>query len=121
MGIRGKILLAVFAMTAVVFNQVAILLAVGMLPTIIVQFIDRSPERTKILTIGFMNFAGCFPFCMDILGLSGTAETLQSVLMNPVNIVIMYGAAALGRLIEWGVVGFVASMMVQKEIHKSHK
>jgi len=111
LSVKEKILLAIFALTAIVFNKVAILLAIGMMPTIIVQFIDRSPERTKILTIGFMNFAGCFPFCMDILLKQGD---LPTILMNPVNIIIMFGSAALGRLIEWGVVGFVAGLMVQK-------
>lgn len=118
MSLQSKILLAVFAMTAVVFNKVSIILMVGMLPTIIVRLVDRSPERTKVLTVGFMNFAGCFPFCLDLVQKGRDPVTLLSIISNPVNIIIMFGAAGLGYLIEWGVVGFVASLMVQKGKHR---
>ena len=111
---QEKILLAAFGLTAVAFNKVSVILAIGMLPTFAVRLVDKTPERTKVLTVGFMNFVGCFPFCFDLVAKNRDPVTLMGILSNPVNIVIMFGAAGLGYLIEWGVVGFVASMMVQR-------
>ena len=111
--VQERILLVTFFLTSIVFYKVAILLLLGMLPTIIVRLVDRTPEKTKVLTVGFMNFAGCFPYCYQLFEKNDMAGVL-AIVANPLNIVIMYSAALLGYIIEWGVVGFVASIMVQR-------
>lgn len=127
MSVQARVLLIVFIMTAVVFYPITILLSIGMLPTIIVRLVDRTPERTKVLTVGFMNFAGCFPYCYQVLQSKAYTAALADTLLDPLTIVIMYAAALVGYIIEWGVVGFVASLMVQKgrnrlvEIKKEHE
>lgn len=113
LSVQERILLITFFLTSIVFYNVAILLLIGMLPTIIVRLVDRTPEKTKVLTIGFMNFAGCFPYCYQLFEKT-EASSVVAVIANPLNIVIMYSAALLGYIIEWGVVGFVASVMVQR-------
>lgn len=114
MGVQGRVLLIVFVLTALVFYKVSILLLVGMLPTIAVRLIDKTPDRTKVLTVGFMNFAGCFPFCYSLFTKKNEVVSVVPILADPMNIVIMYAAAGLGYIIEWGIVGFVASIMVQR-------
>jgi hypothetical protein len=114
LGIRGRILLVVFILTALVFYKVAVLLLIGMLPTIIMRLFDRSPERTKILTVGFMNFAGCFPFCYEAIEKTATIQSVLGILTSPKNIIIMYGAAVIGHAIEWGGVNFVSGIVLQK-------
>ncbi len=111
--LQERILLIAFFFTSLVFYKVAIILLIGMLPTIVIRLVDKTPERTKVLTIGFMNFAGCFPYCFQLFAKGAEASAL-SVIANPLNIVIMYSGALVGYIIEWGVVGFVASIMVQK-------
>ena len=114
LSMQGRLLLIVFILTAMVFYKVSIVLLIGMLPTLAVRLVDRTPDRTKVLTVGFMNFAGCFPFCFQLFENKIDAASMMSVLANPINIIIMFAAAGLGYIIEWGVVGFVASLMVQK-------
>ncbi len=111
--IQERILLIAFFLTSLVFYKVAIVLLVGMLPTIVIRLVDKTPERTKVLTIGFMNFAGCFPYCFQLFT-KGAEASIVPIIANPMNIVIMYSGALVGYIIEWGVVGFVASIMVQK-------
>ena len=60
-----------------------------------------------------MNFAGCFPFCYQLF-IKNDATSIFTIISNPLNIVIMYASAMVGYIIECGVVGFVASLMVQK-------
>lgn len=112
--IQARVLLVMFILTSLVFYKVAILLLVGMLPTIVVRLVDKTPERTKVLAVGFMNFAGCFPYCFDMFSKSADSGAMLGVLANPINIIIMYASAGLGYIIEWGVVGFIASLMVQQ-------
>ncbi|PZP55919.1 MAG: hypothetical protein DI586_05355 [Micavibrio aeruginosavorus] len=112
--LQERILLVAFFMTSLVFYKVAIILLIGMLPTIVVRLVDKTPERTKVLTIGFMNFAGCFPYCFQMFEKNAEAASIGAILANPLSIVIMYSGALVGYIIEWGVVGFVASIMVQR-------
>jgi len=114
MSLQGRVLLIVFMLTALVFYKITILLLIGMLPTIAVRLVDKTPDRTKVLTVGFMNFAGCFPYCLQIFDKAHQSANVLFVLANPLNIVIMYAAAVLGYIIEWGIVGFVATIMVQR-------
>ena len=114
MGVQARVLLIVFIMVAIVFYQMTIVLLLGMAPTIAARLVDKTPDRTKVMTIGFMNFAGCFLFCFQVFEKKADAATVLPMVLTPVNIIIMYAAAGLGYVIEWGVVGFVASLMVQK-------
>ncbi len=111
---KGRLLLIVFVLTAFVFNATTILLFLGMMPTIAARLVDRTPERTKVLTVGFMNFAGCFPFWFQLVQKGHTLGAVLEIMSKPLTIVIIYSTALVGYLIEWGVVGFIASIMVQK-------
>lgn len=111
---KSRLLLIVFVITAIVFYKISIVLVIGMLPTIVVAMVDKTSDKTKVMTIGFMNFAGCFPYCYQLFEKSHDTAAVLTLILNPTNIIIMYAAALLGYIIEWGVVGFVANIMVQK-------
>lgn len=114
MGLSGRILVIAFCIAGLVFYATTIFLVIGMLPAIVAKIADRTKEKTKSLTIGFMNFAGCFPFWYDILEKGHNIDAVLSVLSQPSSMVIIYSTALLGYLIEWGVVGFVANIAVQR-------
>ncbi len=114
MGWQLRIVLSVGACAAVLFLPTTALFFVGMLPTIAARVIDRTPEKTKVLTVGFMNFAGVFPYWYDLLELGHKFDNAMAILSHPLTIIAMYGAALMGYVIEWSVTGFVASVMVQK-------
>ena len=114
MGWQGQLLLIIFLLTAVVFLPTTVLLFIGMLPTIVARLVDRSRSRTKVFTVGFLNFAGCFPFWFKLVEQGHEFEDVLKILSAPTTIIIMYVAAGIGYLVEWAVTNLVAGLMVQR-------
>lgn len=109
-----RILLVIFLITAVVFVPTTFMLFIGLMPTIVARLVDRTKERTKVLTVGFMNFAGCAPFWLQMVRDGHTLEVALNIMTQPSTVVVMYSAALAGYLIEWAMTGVFASLMVQK-------
>ena len=107
-------MLSVAIITSVVFMASAVLLLIAMIPTFVAMIADRSKEGLKSFTIGFMNFAGCFPFWIDLVVTQHTIDYALSLIAQPATVVVIYAAAGIGYLINWAVVGIVASIMIQK-------
>lgn len=101
-------------LVSVMFASVAVILVVGMIPTIVAAIVDRSEGRMRALTIGAMNFAGCIPFMLDIFKKGNSIETSIAYMLEPSTIVVIYFAAAMGYLIDWAMTGIVSSVLVQK-------
>lgn len=126
MGWRGYVLTLAGLAVAVVALPSTVILLVGLLPTMVAVLIDRSKKRTKSLTVGAMNVAGCVPFLIDLWTTANTLENALSVISDPRTIVVIYSAAAIGYLIDWALSGIVATLMVQRaesrraEIKKRH-
>lgn len=111
---KGKVLLCAMALTAVAILPTTVLFFIGMMPTIAVRLTERSKQRTRVLTVGFMNFAACFPFWFKLVQSGHKFDVALSLIADPFNIVVMYGGALVGYLIEWGLSGVIAGMMVQR-------
>lgn len=111
---QARVMLAVFAVASVVFLPTTVLLFVGMLPTVVARVVDRTPERTKSLTVGFMNFAGCFPFWYQLVESGHKIDNAMLILSDPMTIVIIYASALVGYGIEMVMTVIVAGLMVQK-------
>ncbi len=109
-----SLLLVVFSVVAFVIQATTVMLVIGMLPTLVARFVDRSKEKTKVLTVGFMNFAGVFPFWFEMVEKGHKVENAIDIISNPSVIVVMYGAACLGYIVEWGVIHLTAAAMVQR-------
>ncbi len=108
-------IIKIFALLmAVVFMSSTLLLLIGGLPTLVAFLVDRSERKTKALTVGAMNLAGCFPFLLEMWTQDRSISFALGLLSNPINIVIMYFAAAVGYLLEWAMSGAVASILYQR-------
>lgn len=125
--LRGPFFLTIGCLLAMLFLPVAIVLLIGMAPTVVAAFIDKTPEKLKAVTVGFLNFAGCFPYVLTlVLHYGNTPDMAFEIVTRPLNIVIMYMAAALGYMTEFGVVRFSARFLVKsaekkiREIEKEH-
>ncbi len=122
-----QIMLITVFLLAVMFSAMAVLLVIGMVPTIVACIVDRSDNRVKTITVGSMNFAGCVPFMLQLLKTHGGITDAMGVILQPQTIVIMYFAAAMGYMIDWAMTGIVSSIMVQraksrvKDIQKQQK
>lgn len=111
---KSRLLLVGMLLTSIAVLPTTLLIFIGMMPTIIARFTEKTRQGTRVLTIGFMNFAGCFPFWFKLMQSGHKFEAAVALVTDPFNIVIMYGSAVVGYMIEWGLAGFVAGLMVQK-------
>ncbi len=111
---QAQVLLLFAFILSIVFLPTTILIFFGMLPTMVASFIGRGREGSRALTVGAMNFAGCFPFILDLWTSRNTVEQAVSMLFDPRTIVVMYCAAAVGYLIDWAVSGLVGNILVQQ-------
>ncbi len=80
----------------VVFFATILLLTVGMLPTLAAFAIDRYPRKLITKTVGFMNFAGCAPYVMQLWTGSQTVDQVADILGEPTHWLVMYGTASVG-------------------------
>ena len=66
------------------------------------------------MAVGFMNFAGCCPFLFKLWAVGGSMGDAVSIIANPMTIIVMYGAAAVGYIIHWAVSLLVSSLLHQR-------
>ena len=91
-----------------------ILIAVGMLPTLVALVVDRSRDKLSAITVGSMNAAGLLvPLTQLWFGGNDVAQAM-SILTRPGNGVIVYGAAAVGWGFDFLIPGLVARALVAR-------
>lgn len=113
LGWRGRVLMLGFLALAVVFLPTTVMLFFAMLPTVVAGLIDRTPQKTKAMTVGFMNFAGTFPFWLDLITSEHTMSYALTLVFQPMVMVVIYASAGVGYVIDWAMTGIVANLMVQ--------
>lgn len=87
------------------------LLIVGMIPTAVAFFVDRSPGKSAAICVLGLNFAGVAPFIAILWRGSNTLTQSFSMLGDVYVWFVMYGAAALGWLLSMGLAPLVASFL----------
>ncbi len=126
-GWKTQIFFIMLILICILFSSIAVIIVIGMIPTVVAAIVDRTEGRMRTLTIGAINFAGCAPFIVEVFNKGNNIETAIHYIIQPRTIVVMYFAAAMGYLIDWAMTGIVSSIMVQrsksrlKEIHKQQK
>ena len=80
-----------------------IVLAVGIIPTLVAYLIDRRANKNATRCMAAMNLAGVAPVLMMLWGRGHTMGAALSLLSDVYNWLLMYGAAA-------GAVGLLWSM-----------
>lgn len=99
----GSLLAWVLApIIGVIALPTVLLLAVGMAPTLVAFFIvDCHPAKYSTRAVGYLNFAGCLPYAIDPWRSGGVwdFETLFTITTNPVSLLVMYSAAAVGWIV----------------------
>jgi hypothetical protein len=92
-----------------------VLLMVGMLPTLIAYFIvDRHRAKYTTRTIGYLNFAGCLPYTLDVWGSGGVWEfgTVFEIIADPLALLVMFSAAATGWVVFYATPPVVSAYLV---------
>jgi hypothetical protein len=97
LGISISLLLLLAGMA--VMLPFAILLVVGMLPTVMASIIDSRDEKNITLTVGIMNFCGVIPNLIQLLEYGPTVGVALSMVSNPFTLLMMFAGAAFGWLL----------------------
>lgn len=76
----------------------AVLLCFGMLPTMCALLIDRTPRRYATRCVGALNFAGCWPYLLNLWKAGHNMIESMHILLDPLAWLVIYGSAAVGWL-----------------------
>ncbi|MCF8495235.1 MAG: hypothetical protein K9G62_01050 [Alphaproteobacteria bacterium] len=98
------------------FMPTTFMLTIGMLPTLMVLYVDRTRGKAQAITVGAMNLAGCSPFLFHLWGQGGGFDRAITLISSPKVIVAIYMAAAIGYLLDWAMSGIISSLLHQKGI-----
>jgi hypothetical protein len=79
-----------------VLMPTCILLVLNLAPTIVAFAIDRSRERYQSITVGLLNLSGSLPALLRLWTDGQTYDVALRVAGDPFNMLISYGAAAVG-------------------------
>lgn len=122
-----QLLIVVGLIGGILFSALAVILLIGMIPSIVSLIVDRTKGKSRTMTVAAVNFAGCTPFLVEVFLDGNDMSTAIEYILEPRTIVVMYLAAGMGYLIDWAMTGIVSSIMVQKakgrlrEIEKQKK
>lgn len=91
-----------------------LLLAAGLIPTMVAIIADRDPDKSAALSVGAMNFAGVMPFCIQLWQGGHTSDLTFRLLSAPTTWIIMYAAAGAGWIVYYIVPRLVAGYNVSR-------
>jgi membrane protein YqaA with SNARE-associated domain len=112
-GMIRFVLILLIIMSAV-FLPTAFLLMIGLLPTVVAFFVDTDKRKTRFMTVGAVNLAGCSPFLMDLWTTGHTMSRSLSIILDPMAVVVIYAAAVVGYMIDWGMGTLVAGFLYER-------
>jgi hypothetical protein len=115
-----KVALAIGLLGALSVLPLSLILVPGLIPTVVVLFIDRSHPRYLTYTVGAMNFAGTAPFLFAVIHAGFRITDAAAQLGEPYAWLVMYGAAAAGWLISYSTPS-LARMVVELQIAQKRR
>jgi len=95
----------------VLFLPTAIILILGMLPTVVAGMTDRDPNRYAALTVGPMNLCGVLPHILELWQGGHSLEVALNQISSPFVWGFMLGAAGVGWFIYYAVPPMVAGVI----------
>jgi len=98
---RFRYMVAVFIVGAFIFKMSFVFFFIGMIPAFVAYVVDNDKHKYIFSTVFALNFAGVFPFMMDILWHGGHFDAVQNKLSDMVVWFAMYGSAGLGWALVW--------------------
>ncbi len=103
---RGRITLGLLILgppALFFFLPTWVFLGLSMLPTIVAYIVDRSPYRYGWVSVAGLNLAGVAPYLMKLWFEGHSWSHALQILSNPFDLIVMYGAAALGWVLHLSV------------------
>ncbi|MBX2834822.1 MAG: hypothetical protein KTR28_07605 [Micavibrio sp.] len=110
----AHLVIVLLLVSSVVFLSSAIILYVGMIPTFVAFFVDRSKNKGKAMTVGAFNVIGCLPFVLKLWDGGLSMDLATEIILDPLTLVIIYLAAAFGYVMDWLVVSAASGALYKQ-------
>ena len=111
---KVQIFLIGFILLAAAFLPTAFFLFISLLPFFVAYFTDKSKKKTRTITVGALNFAGCVPFLMEMWTTDHSLDKAFAMLFSVIPIIVVYAAAAVGYIIDWAMTYIVSNLLYQR-------
>lgn len=95
----------------------------GMLPTLVAYIIDRTGKKHATYTVGYMNGVGCMAVALKMWLGDHSIDKALELMGDPMNWLIMYGAASVGWVIYFvmpPIVGTYLSISQEVKLKQLH-
>lgn len=114
------LMLIVCSLAMIVFWQMTyVMFVVGMLPSCVAFYVDRTQSHTLFHTVMPCNLAGVLPFIAELIATGNKTSSMQMMLGDVSVVLMMYSSAALGWLLVYGspmFAGFVINALNERQI-----
>lgn len=109
---KNKILLILTSLLLMAFLRTGfIFFIIGMLPTIVMYYLDRSKHRYRFKTIFACNLSGILPYVVQMLQYGPGSAVLQDIMSDNSSWIVIYGAAMVGGMMMM-VMPVIAQMFI---------
>lgn len=112
--LSAQMMMVLLAIGGIIFLPTTLLLMVGMLPAIVALLVSMKGDVSRGYCVAATNLVGCSIFVLQLWGVGHTFENSIKIIMNPINIIIIYGIASLGYLLDYLLSGMVGSVLQQR-------
>jgi hypothetical protein len=109
------ILIGILLVSAVFFST-AVILYIGLIPTFVAFFTDRSKGKGKAVTVGSYNLIGCMPFLIELWSVDDGLNKSLSIILDPMTLVLIYTAAGFGCVIDWVATSLASNVLHRKGV-----
>ncbi|MFQ5617453.1 MAG: acyl-CoA synthetase [Rhodospirillales bacterium] len=117
-GAKAGWLIIVFLLLLIVSLPTVLLLLFGMLPAIVAYIIDPSKHKTSTICVGAMNFAGVFPYLLNLWAGTHSIDVALGILTDVFALMVMYSAAAGGWMVFVAVPPVVGVLLHAMDRHR---
>ncbi|NQV99264.1 MAG: hypothetical protein HQ483_06175 [Rhodospirillales bacterium] len=87
-----------------------LILSLGMLPTLVAYFCDRTEQKFALYCVGGMNFCGVFPFLLKLTDDHSFTAAME-IMSNVFSLAIIFTAAGFGWLMFLSIPPVVSSFL----------
>ena len=87
------------------------ILSLGMLPTLVAFFCDRTEHKYGVYCVGGFNFCGMLPFLLKLIS-DHSLSAAMNIMSNVFSLAIIFGAAGLGWLLFLSIPPVISTFLI---------
>lgn len=99
MGWQWRVLSIAFLLTSLAFLPTTIMFAIGMVPSLVAFYVDKTAKKSIAICVGSLNACGNIPFLLKLWTLGHEMDVTMKIVTDPLTIIVMWSTAVLGWII----------------------